>query len=378
MENQQNYPQQENMPIGQETQVAQPPQEAQAPQEVQVPQELQPAQTTENKPSKREAFLALYRNRPTITDFTGYAVVDIRYSTEEALGLLVKRLKERYFHLDERFLGLAEGRLFAITYLYVPVYRANGVANYYWKKGSKKDAEEFASTVKVAATVSAFPDFLEAENFGRQGISPTETAFSEDKLITTKKPTLKEGMRLLKEEADEAKPTQKADCILTQENYQLIYVPVMKAELTYGDKVYTQWVNLVNGECQVEYAVAHEIVAAADKTMEKLARRKRSIFSCLLYALTFVILNVLQWQLGEPQKVDGGMEAWLLTVILGAIAAVELVLWAACFGYKQNKMIDRAVLENKMPSAKASVLWNLLAILLAIGSVVLFAVFALI
>ena len=182
----------------------------------------------------------------------------------------------------------------------------------------------------------------------------------------------------MKEEADEAKPTQKADCILTQENYQLIYVPVMKAELTYGDKVYTQWVNLVNGECQVEYAVAHDIVAAADKTMEKLARRKRSIFSCLLYALTFVALNVLQWQLGEPQKVDGGMEAWLLTVILGAIAVVELVLWAACFGYKKNKMIDRAVLENKMPSAKASVLWNLLAILLAIGSVAMFAVFALI
>ena len=128
----------------------------------------------------------------------------------------------------------------------------------------------------------------------------------------------------------------------------------------------------------MEYAVAPDIVSAADKTMEKLAKRKRSIFSCLLYALTFVALNVLQWQLGEPQKVDGGMEAWLLTVILGVIAVGELVLWAACFGYKKNKMVSKAVLENKMPSAKATVLWNFLAVLLAIGSVALFAVFALI
>lgn len=355
MENQQNN-QQENLPVQQETQQA------------------------ENKPSKREGFLALNRNRPKITDFTAHAVVDIRYSTEEALGLIVKRLKERYFHLDERFLRLADGKqAFVINYVYAPVYRADGVANYYWKKGSKKNAEEFTSSVNIEATASIAPAFLKAEDLGSQAICPTGMVFSEDKLITAKKPSLKEEMRLLKEKADISKPIKKADCILTKENYQLVYVPVLKAELTYGDKVYTQWVNLVNGECQVEYAVAPDLVAAADKTMEKLARRKRSIFSCLLYALTFVVLNVLQWQFGqEPQKVDGGIEAWLLTVILGGIAVGELLLWAACFGYKKNKMVSKAVLEDKMPSAKAAVLWNLLAVLLAIGSVAMFTVFALI
>lgn len=360
MENQQNNQPQENLPVQQETQ--------------------QETQQAENQPSKREGFLALNRNRPKITDFTTHSIVEIRYSTEEALDLIVKRLKERYFHLDERFLRLADGRqAFVINYLYAPVYRADGVANYYWKKGSKKNAEEFTSSANVTATASIAPAFLKAEELGRQAISPTGMVCPEEKLIVAKKPSLKEEMRLLKEQADLSKPIEKADCILTQENYQLVYVPVLKAELTYGDKVYTQWVNLVNGECQVEYAVAPDIVAAADKTMEKLAKRKRSIFSCLLYALTFVALNVLQWQFGqEPQKVDGGIEAWLLTVILGAIAVVELVLWAVCFGYKKNKMVSKAVLENKMPSAKATVLWNFLAVVLAIGSVAMFAVFALI
>ena len=356
MGNEQNNQQQENLPT---QQVAQP---------------------AENQPSKREGFLALNRNRPKITDFTAHAVVDIRYSTEEALGLIVKRLKERYFHLDERFLRLADGRqAFVINYLYAPVYRADCVANYYWKKGSKKNVEEFTSSVKLEASASIAPPFLKAEELGSQEICPTGMVLTEDKLIVAKKPSLRDEMRLLKEKADISKPIKRADCILTQENYELVYVPILKAELTYGDKVYTQWVNLVNGECQVEYAVAPDLVATADKTMEKLARRKRSIFSCLLYALTFVVLNVLQWQFGQgSQKVDSGIEAWLLTVILGGIAVGELVLWAACFGYKKNKMIARAVAEDKMPSAKASVLWNLLAVVLAIGSVVLFTVFVLI
>jgi hypothetical protein len=263
--------------------------------------------------------------------------------------------------------------------LYAPVYRAAAVANYYWKKGGKKNAEEFTSSVNIDATASIAPSFLKAEELGTQAICPTGMDATEDKLIAVKKPSVRDGMKLLKEKADISKPIKKADCILTQEDYQLVYVPVMKAELTYGGKVYTHWVNLVNGECQVEYAVAPDVVAAADKTMEKLAARKRSIFSCFLYALTFVALNVLQWQFGqEPAKLDSGIEAWLLTVILGGIALGVLLLWAACFGYKKGKMLTRAVMEDKMPSAKASVLWNLLSVLLAIASVVIFTVFALI
>ncbi len=337
------------------------------------------ATSEEQKPSKREAFLALNRNRPKITDFTGHAIVDVRYSAEEGVGLILKSLREDYFHLDEEFLHLAEGRQsFVVTRLYAPVYCSSAVANYYWKKGSKQNLEEFTSSVNIDATVSAAPAFLKAEEWGAQEVCPTGMIVSEDNMLALKKPSLKDGMKLLKEKADVSKPIKKADCILTKENYQLVYVPIIKVELTYGDKIYTQWVNLVNGAVKVEYAVANEVLSATDKTLEKLSARKRSIFSCLLYALTFVVLSILQGQIGDKsESLKGGLESWLLSLILGGVAFGVLLLWLACFSYKKNKFINRAVLENKMPSAKITVFWNLLAGLLAIASVTLFAVFAL-
>ncbi len=335
--------------------------------------------TEEQKPSKRETFLALNRNRPKITDFTGRAVVDVRYSVEEGVGLILKSLRKDYSHLDEEFLRLAEDRRsFVVTRLYAPVYCSFAVANYYWKKGAKKNLEEFTSSVNINATVSAAPAFLKAEEWGAQAVCPTGMVVPEDNLMATKKLSLKDGMKLLKEKADVSKPIKKADCILTQEDYQLVYVPIVKVDLAYGDNVYTQWVNLVNGAVQVEYAVAKEVLSEADKTLEKVGARKRSIFSCLLYALTFVALSILQGQIGDKSEtLKGGIESWLLSVILGGVAFGLLMLWLACFSYKKNKLVDRAVLENKMPSAKLAVLWNLLAGLLAIASVVLFAVFAL-
>ncbi len=331
------------------------------------------------KPSKREAFLALNRNRPKITDFTGHSIVDARYSAEEGVGLVLKSLRENYFHLDEEFLRLAEGRQsFVITRLYAPVYCSVGVANYYWKKGGKQNLEEFTSSENISATVSAAPAFLKAEEWGTQEVAPTAIIVAEEKMLATKKPSLKDGIRLLKEKADNSKPIKKADCIITQEDYQLVYVPIIKAELTYGDTVYTQWVNLVNGAVKVEYAVANEVLSTADKTLEKLKGRKRSIFSCLLYSLTFVVLSILQGSVGDKSEgVKGGLESWLLSVILGGVAFGVLMLWLACFSYRKNKLVNRAVLENKMPSAKLTVLWNVLAGLLAAASVVLFAVFAL-
>ena len=94
--------------------------------------------------------------------------------------------------------------------------------------------------------------------------------------------------------------------------------------------------------------------------------------------MTFVVLSILQGQIGgKSDSLKGGLESWLLSVILGGVAFGVLLLWLACFSYQKNKLVDRAVLENKMPSVKLSALWNLLAVLLAIASVVLFAVFAL-
>ena len=337
------------------------------------------ANSEEQKPSKRENFLALNRNRPKITDFTGRAIVDTRYSTEDGLGLILKSLRENYFHLDEDFLRLAEDRQsFVVTRLYAPVYYSSGVANYYWKKGNKQNLEEFTSAEKVEATLSAAPAFLKAEAWGAQEIFPTGVVLSEDKMIVAKKLSLKDGTRILKEKAELSKPIERADCILTQDDYQLVYVPIIKAELTYGDKVYTQWVNLVNGTVKVEYAVAPEVLSSVDKALERISQRKRSIFACLRYALTFVVLSILQGSLGDKsESLKGGLESWLLSVILGGVAFGVLLLWLACFSYKKNKFVDKAVLENKMPSSKLAAFWSFLAVLLAIASVVLFAVFAL-
>ena len=104
------------------------------------------------------------------------------------------------------------------------------------------------------------------------------------------------------------------------------------------------------------------------------------IFSCFLYALTFTVLNILFWQLSPLVEgvVGKGLEGTTITLILGGISALILVMWFACFAYKKQKLVDRAVKKGKAPSAKGAALFALLSLVAAAASVALFAVFVLV
>ena len=328
--------------------------------------------------SKKEAFAELSKKKAKITDFTALLRVDAKYSTAEALDLLINTLKTKYRYLDEAFLGLAEGKAaFRTETLFAPVYRMKAQANFYWKKGKGAAALEHSSQVSVSEISSPAPAYLNATDFAAQSALGTETKIEEDRLTSGKKPSVKDCVKTLKEKAAQAAPDKKADCVFSGESYELLYVPVLKAELTFGEKVYTQWVNLVNGVCKTEYAVAEVAVLAAEKTMVKVAKRKRSIFSCLLYMLTFLVLNILHWQIGKGKGLVGAISGSALTLILGGIALLGVLALGGCFAYNKQKLIDRAVTKGKLASAKTAAALNFAAILLALASVVLFTIFVL-
>lgn len=351
--------------------------EGQAP--VAEPETTAPA-AAEKPLTEREKFLALGKEKAKITDFTSYTMISAKYSVEEGLGLIVNHLRTRFFNLDEEFMKRVQGKTaFVSTKLYAPVYRMKAKANYYWKKGSKSAVEEYCLSSEVDSITTQTPDYLKAAELAGQSYSKLEAPMADEKLLLGKKINLKECMKLLKGKAESVAPDKKAEIILTEEQYELAYVPVLKAEITYEGKTYTQWVNLVNGECEAEYAVSPAAVAAAEKTMQKLGQRKRMIFSCFLYSLTFTVLNILFWQLSPLVEgvVGKGLEGTTITLILGGISALILVMWFACFAYKKQKLVDRAVKKGKAPSAKGAALFALLSLVAAAASVALFAVFVL-
>ena len=330
--------------------------------------------------TEREKFLALGKEKAKITDFTSYTMISAKYSVEEGLGLIVNHLRTRFFNLDEEFMKRVQGKTaFVSTKLYAPVYRMKAKANYYWKKGSKAAVEEYCLSSEVDSITTQTPDYLKAAELAGQSYSKLEAPMADEKLLLGKKISLKECVKLLKGKAESVAPDKKAEIILTEEQYELAYVPVLKAEITYEGKTYTQWVNLVNGECEAEYAVSPTAVAAAEKTMQKLGQRKRMIFSCFLYSLTFTVLNILFWQLSPLVEgvVGKGLEGTTITLILGGISALILVMWFACFAYKKQKLVDRAVKKGKAPSAKGAALFALLSLVAAAASVALLAVIVL-
>ncbi len=330
--------------------------------------------------TEREKFLALGKEKAKITDFTAYTMISAKYSVEEGLGLIVNHLRTRFFNLDEEFMKRVQGKTaFVSTKLYAPVYRMKAKANYYWKKGNKAAVEEYCLSSEVDSVATQAPDYLKPTELVGQSYSKLEAPMADEKLLLGKKISLKECVKLLKGKAEAVAPDKKAEIILTEEQYELAYVPVLKAEITYDGKTYTQWVNLVNGECQAEYAVSPAAVAAAEKTMQKLGQRKRMIFGCFLYSLTFTVLNILFWQLSPLVEgvVGKGLEGTTVTLILGGVSALILAMWFTCFAYKKQKLVDRAVKKGKAPSAKGAALFALLSLVAAAVSVALFTVFVL-
>lgn len=344
-------------------------------QETQV-EEPQPTEQTEQSQPQAK------KKRVKLTDFTARILAEEKYTVEEAISLARRKL-QGYRYLDDGFVKATEAKdAFTATKSYAPVCRSRALVQYTWRTGAKQNAVDHDAQKEILATVSVLKTPLQVEEIGNVTGTPLDGAKMDADLYPGSKLTFADTAKALRSKAETLSPNKKAKLEWLEETYELVYVPVLTLVCVYGGVEYRAEVNLVNGACRIlNYLVSQTAIAAADKTMERVARAKRSIVSCFFYALTFAVLAFLSWYQAFGQ-VEGtasadGAHAILSAFILSAIALIPLVMRLICNFYKKQKMIDRAVNTGKLPKCKGAVLCRLVAFLAAVASVVVFAVFVL-
>lgn len=349
---------------GESTQTAAPTAEA--------AEEVPTQEATKQEPKKKKVKLA---------DFTARVLADEKYTVEEAISLVRGKL-QGYRYLDDGFLQATEAKdAFAFTKKYVPICRSGASVQYAWKTGAKDAAVPHEVSKDVSVIVAAQPQLLQVTEIGAVTGTKLEGAKADTDLYPATKISFADGVKALRAKAESLTPHKGAKIELNEEAYELIYVPVLLLTCEYQGKRYKAEVNLVNGACvAAEYLVSAAATAAADKTMENVAKAKRSIVSCFCYTLSFAVLAFLSWyqtvESGQ-QMSNEGAQAILMALILCSLSLFTLVLRCICNVYKKQAMLDRTVKEGKLPTAKGAAFGNFLAFLAAAASVVLFAVFVL-
>ena len=350
-------------------------------EETQTPQATveETPQATEEAP-KQEA-VQTKKKKVKITDFTARMLANEKYTVEEAISLVRGKLQS-YRYLDDGFLKATEGKdAFTFTKKYVPVCRATAVAQYVWKTGAKDAAVDHAETKDVEVMVAAQPQLLNVAELGAVSGTVLEEGKADVDLYPSTKVSFGEGVKALRAKVESLTPHKGAKIELNEEAYELIYVPVLLLVCEYQGKQYKAEVNLVNGACTAaDYLVASTAITAADKTVERVNKAKRSIVSCFFYTLSFTVLAFLSWYqnfAAEEVVSNEGTQAILMALILSGLSLFTLVLRCVCNVYKKQKMIDRAVSVGKLPTSKGAAFSSFLAFLAAVASVVLFAVFVL-
>ena len=320
------------------------------------------------------------KKKGKITDFTARLLADEKYTMEEAIALAREKLQS-YRYLDDGFLKATESKdAFAYTKSYAVAYRCKATAQYVWKTGAKQDEQAHETKKDIAVLLTSAPAYLRMESIGEGAYTKLEQEKSDDVLYPSKKQLLKDCVKSLREKAEAATPYRRAKIELSNECYEMVYVPIVTLACTYQGVRYCIEVNLVNGACHVcNYLVAETALKAAEKAMERVAKAKRSIVFSFFYALTFAVLAFLSWyvRFAGVQAGNEGVQALLMAIILGGVSVVVLVLRFLCNTYQKQKMVDAAVNKGVLPKTKGATFCGILAVLAAMVNVVLFAAFVL-
>ncbi|MBQ8375265.1 MAG: hypothetical protein IJX98_06830 [Clostridia bacterium] len=319
------------------------------------------------------------KKKVKVTDFTARILLEGRFSQDEAIAAIRAKL-QTYRCLDDGFLKKVEEKdAFEIKKSYLPIYRLKATAEYLWKTGSKETAVDHTENKPVSVILHGAEAFWNAAEIGDCKGTKLEKPKAEADLYPCKKFAFKDCQKVLRQKAEQLAPQKKAKLNFVDEEYEVLYVPVIVATCEYGGKKYAMHFNTVNGACKVEYAVSQKTVAVADKTMARVAKNKRNIFGFFAYALTFAVLAFVKWStdFGASTATDGGLKALIMAIVLCGVSLLVLFFWSLCFIYKKQNLIDKAVKKGRVAKASLSGFLSFVSCLFALASVVIFAVLVL-
>ncbi len=332
-----------------------------------VPEEnLQAAKAEEAKSQTAAAF---EEKEVAPKAFAGYKQVKEVYVETQALNLLRRKIFQ-YKEIDAKFLKkIEEENAFKMERTYIPVVRATANVRYLWK--TKGEGEVLThSEIKKTDRLFSNAGELDALNYSAENViadkeRPIEKLYKEEDY------TFKKATKNFKKAVKSARPAKNAKTETRGAQYELIYVPVLKATCRYEGEDYVGYVNLVNGACVSDYKISERLQTAVDKTLAKTRAARGNLVSSLLFVLTLCGLAVIKAMYPEFNSWNFNI-GWSAIGLL-AIAIVPVLGIAFTMTYKSKRMKEKTVKTGSLPTANGARIAMVIGWLAGIGAVVLFA-----
>jgi hypothetical protein len=343
--------------------------------------------TEKPKEQKTEKSVRIQQAEKAFANYAGFWIADAVYTEEQALETLRRSLDAAKWADADFVQHAASNETFTLTREYLPVYRLTAKVEYSYKVKAedKKDDEqalpeteekkpkavEKTETKSVEVFLNETPEQLGAGELSGavrklEGVERSET-FALARLEYAI--PVKKGERALMEKAAKLTPVKGAKIKFTEENYEVVLLPVLVATCVFRDRKYVSRINLGNGKCAVSYPVSAKLSDGVEKSMRSAGTAKLCSFFAFLYTLTFGVLALV----GKIRKVSS-VETPML-IVLFALVAVPILAISRAASYKRDKLIRSAKEKGTLPKVTPAKLWSLLAWAVAIFSAVLFALY---
>lgn len=301
--------------------------------------------------------------------FAEYKQVKEVYVETQALNLLRRKIFQ-YKEIDAKFLKkVEEENAFKMERTYIPVVRATANVRYLWK--TKGEGEVLThSEIKKTDRLFSNAGELDALNYSAANVIADKEKPAE-KLYKEEEYTFKKATKNFKKAVKSARPAKNAKTETRGAQYEIIYVPVLKATCRYEGEDYVGYVNLVNGACVSDYKISERLQTAVDKTLAKTRAARGNLVSSLLFVLTLCGLAVIKAMYPEFNSWNFNI-GWSAIGLL-AIAIVPVLGIAFTMTYKSKRMKEKTVKTGSLPTANGARIAMVIGWLACIGAVVLFA-----
>ena len=272
-----------------------------------------------------------------------------------------------------RFLQkIEEPSAFRMEKLFVPVHCGKADVRYSWKTKVNKVESEHEEICTKERRFSGAKQELDVTNF-LLGDLPNSEEKKETELVEHDGYDFKKTARKFNACLKSASPAKNASIEKRDEEYTLVYVPVMKTTCTLDGEKYVGYVNLHNGACYSAYKVSDAVEKAADKAALAAKFAKRTLWGTFLFSLTFCLLTILSalkltdWNFGALTT----NTVWV-TIVLAALSLPSLSLMLGINTVKKDALIERAVRINKLPGVAWPRFASVVGVFCTIGAVLLF------
>lgn len=327
------------------------------------------AQAAKAEEAKSQTAAAFEEKEVAPKAYAAYKQVKEVYVETQALNLLRRKIFQ-YKEIDAKFLKkVEEANAFKMERTYIPVVRATANVRYLWKTNG--DGEVLThSEIKKTDRLFSNAGELDALNYSADNVVADKERPIE-KLYKGEAYTFKKATKNFKKAVKSARPAKNAKTETRGAQYEIIYVPVLKATCRYEGEDYVGYVNLVNGACVSDYKISERLQTAVDKTLAKTRAVRGNLISSLLFVLTLCGLAVIKAMYPEFNSWNFNI-GWSAIGLL-AIAIVPILGIAFTMSYKSKRMKEKTVRTGSLPTANGAKIAMVIGWLACIGAVVLFA-----